>query len=166
MFLQIIASCREQRCVFWITSSVSVIRVVCSSNGKWDVGQSVDGLFAAIAGRQFRRSRCIICRMWLFAKCLTWAGCGKAVYLCARLKVGCVNNLCLVGDVRHCYGAQRVGSAHVTHIRITLSSSTLQAHSAVGISVVGLGHNYSSRRHLLCPVQAVRRAATRVAHPS
>ena len=162
MFLQTTASCREQRCVFWITFNVSVIRVTCSSNGEWVVGQSMVCLQQSPESSDEADA---------FVECgsapkVTLAGCGEATYLCAHPKVGGVNSLCMVGDVRHCYGAQRVGSAHVTHVRITLSSGTLQAHGAAGFSVDGLGHNYSYRRHLLRPVQAVRRKATRVAHPS
>ena len=149
-----------------IRDSIQYVSHTCNLLFEWRMGcGAVDGLFAAIVGRQVRRSRCIG-RMWLFAKYLTWVGCVKAMYLCAHPKVGCVNILCMVGNVRHCYGTQREGSAHVTHIRITLSSSTFQAHGAVGTSFVGLGHDYSCQRHLIWPVRALRRTATRVAHPS
>ena len=110
---------------------------------------AVDGLFTAITGRQFRRRRCIICRMWLFAKCLTWAGMYQG-WMCLQPVHGrrCPTLL------RH----TKVCSAHVTHIRITLKFKQHFKHTELLVSPLW------DRAYLLLPAALNLSCTSRASH--
>ena len=114
MFLQTVISCREQRCVFWITSSMSLIRVTCSSNSEWVVGQSMVCLQQSPEDSSDEAEA-----FWLFAKCLTWAGMYQG-WMCLQP----VHGRRCPALLRHIKGRLSTRHAHKVYVKFKYTSST------------------------------------------